>query len=309
MPPMAATLPEVRLSPQGRRALRWVAILAAVVGVLLGIETLVLHLTTDPLIDIRRYYEAGARLNAGQPLYGQTSADTTATYLYPPLLAIVFRPLALLPFPIAAGIWEAVIVAAFALTLRRIGIRPRVLLVLGLLALPTAWALTIGQAQVLVTLLLALGAPWSVALAGQLKVVPVLAALYWVGRGDRRALAQFVAWSVGLVALQVVLAPKASLDFLGTLGPGQIGHVNNFSPWVLSPFLWAILFVVGMVITVALARTHWGWAAAVALSTLAPPRLLTYMLSSLLAVCRRPDGAEERQSARVRAPDAPRARV
>ena len=293
-----------------RRALRLAGFTVAAVGYLAGLAELAMHVAQDPLADVRAYYDAGARLNATLPLYPTAAnPDVADFYRYPPVTAIVFRPLALLPFPIAAGIWEAVIVAAFALTLRRIGIRPRVLLVLGLLALPTAWALTIGQAQVLVTLLLALGAPWSVALAGQLKVVPVLAALYWVGRGDRRALAQFVAWSVGLVALQVVLAPKARLDFLGTLGPGQIGHVNNFSPWVLSPFLWAILFVVGMVITVALARTHWGWAAAVALSTLAPPRLLTYMLSSLLAVCRRPDGAEERQSARVRAPDAPRARV
>ncbi len=263
---------------------------AAVVGYLAGLAELAMHLASDPLADVHAYYDAGARLNAGAPLYPATAnPDVADFYRYPPLTAIVFRPLALLPFPLAAGLWEAVILAAFALTLWQVGIRPRLLLVLGLLALPTAWALAIGQAQVLVTLLLVIGAPWSVALAGQLKVVPVLAAVYWVGRGDRRALARFSAWSAGLVALQVVLAPRASLDFLGTLSPGQIGHVNNFSPWVLSPSLWAALFVAGVVITVAIARTRWGWAAAVVLSTLSPPRLLTYMLSSLLAACRRSD--------------------
>ena len=40
-------------------------------GLLLGIEMLVLHLTTDPLADVHAYYDAGARLNAGLPLYEQ----------------------------------------------------------------------------------------------------------------------------------------------------------------------------------------------------------------------------------------------
>ena len=46
------------------------------------------------------------RLNAGQPLYAQPAGvDEAAFYRYPPLLAIVFRPLALLPFEAAAAVW------------------------------------------------------------------------------------------------------------------------------------------------------------------------------------------------------------
>ena len=65
----------------------------------------------------------------------------------PPLLAILFRPLALLPFPVAAAIWQAIITGALVLTIRRIGVREPVLIAMGCLALPLCWALSIGQAE------------------------------------------------------------------------------------------------------------------------------------------------------------------
>src|SRR4051812_24859556 len=81
--------------------------LAAVVGIILGIETTILHLATDPLADARAYYDAGARLNAGLPLYIQAAGPNDPDfYRYPPLLAIAFRPLAVLPYERAAIIWE-----------------------------------------------------------------------------------------------------------------------------------------------------------------------------------------------------------
>ncbi|MEO5939243.1 MAG: hypothetical protein ABIZ72_00005, partial [Candidatus Limnocylindrales bacterium] len=52
---------------------RRVAVFAAVLGALIGIETIILHLATDPLADVHAYYEAGARLNAGHPLYVQAA--------------------------------------------------------------------------------------------------------------------------------------------------------------------------------------------------------------------------------------------
>ena len=88
---------------------------AAVLGLALGIQTLVLHLSTDPLADVHAYYDGGARLNAGLPLYEQpATTNDNEFYRYPPLLAIVFRPLALLPFEAAAGIWEAFLVVCLA---------------------------------------------------------------------------------------------------------------------------------------------------------------------------------------------------
>lgn len=96
------------LRPATRRRIRYILIGAAVLGAIIGLDTLVLHLRVDPLADVRAYYDAGARLNAGQPLYVQpATTDDAAFYRYPPLLAIAFRPLALLPYEVAALIWRS----------------------------------------------------------------------------------------------------------------------------------------------------------------------------------------------------------
>src|SRR5947209_5562099 len=52
-----------------RRIARLVIFGLAILGLLAGIGVLVMHLRADPLADVRAYYDAGTRLNAGQPLY------------------------------------------------------------------------------------------------------------------------------------------------------------------------------------------------------------------------------------------------
>ncbi|MEO5940031.1 MAG: glycosyltransferase 87 family protein [Candidatus Limnocylindrales bacterium] len=264
--------------------------LGAIVGLLMGVETLVLHLAIDPLVDVHAYYDAGARLNAGEPLYVQSAGTNDAAfYRYPPLLAIAFRPLALLPFAAAAAVWEAVLVGLFVLTIVRLGPRRRwTWLALGMLALPTGWSLAIGQAQVAVTLLMALGAPWALALATNLKLLPALVAIWWIGRRDVRSLGWFALWTASLGLLQIVLEPAGSLAFPGFLGLDQVGAVANVSPYAISPILWVILLVAGGAAAWRLAPTRWGWMAAIALSVLATPRLLVYQLSSLVAAVRDP---------------------
>ncbi|MFL5675179.1 MAG: glycosyltransferase 87 family protein [Chloroflexota bacterium] len=273
-----------------RPSVRIVLVLAAILGLILGIETSILHLTTDPLADVRAYYDAGARLNAGLPLYVPVAhSEVPGAYYYPPLLAIVFRPLALLPYELAAAIWAAVIVGATVATFWRLGVRRSVLIVAGLLALPIAWTVTIGQAQALITLLLAIGAPWAVALAANIKLFPGLVAVYWVGRREWRRLATFAAWMGGLVALQLVLEPKATLAYLDFVRAQQGGGINSLSLYDVSPVLWAISVVVLGLVALRLAPTRWGWAAAVVLSVFAAPRLLSYQLSTLLAALGGPD--------------------
>jgi hypothetical protein len=270
---------------------RRVLVLGAVVGLLLGIETVVLHLTTDPLADVHAYYDAGARLNAGQPLYDQpATTDESDFYRYPPLLAIFFRPLATLSFEAAAAIWMVVLGVAFALTILRLGPRRRATwIALGILALPTGWSLAVGQAQVVVTLLTVLGAPWAIALGANIKVFPLLIAIWWIGRREVRTLAWFAAWMAALIALQFVLAPQATIDFVRTFGLGQVGNVENRSLYALSPVLWAAAVVAGIIVAWRLAPSRWGWAAAVVLSVFATPRLLIYQLSTLVAAIRAPD--------------------
>ena len=262
---------------------------AAVLGLALGIQTLFLHLSTDPLADVHAYYDAGTRLNAGLPLYDQpATTNDNEFYRYQPLLAIVFRPLALLPFEAAAALWEAFLVVCLALTIARLGLNRRTLVVMGMLALPTLWSLAVGQAQIVVTLLTALGSPVALALAAHLKIFPALAAIWWLGGRDVRSFAWFVAWVAAIGVVQLVLEPAGTLAFPSSLGLEQVGNVENRSLYAYSPIAWAVAVVAGTVVAWRLAPTRYGWAAAVALSVLATPRLLIYQLSTLVAALREP---------------------
>ena len=276
------------------RSVRWILVAASVLGLIIGLDTLVLHLQLDPLADVRAYYDAGARLNAGLPLYVQSATtDDPGFYRYPPLLAIAFRPLALLPFETAALVWEGFLLVLFAATLVRLGLRNRwTWIVTGWLAAPIAWSLAVGQAQVAVTFLLALGSPWAIALAGQLKLLPVVAAIYWVGRRDWRSVGRFAAWLVALTLLSYLLEPAGTIAFIGFSDLGQVGNIQNRSLYALSPLLWGV-FVVGLLaVAVRLAPTRAGWALAVVASVLVSPRLLLYQLSTLQAAVRAPEGSD-----------------
>src|SRR5829696_9256466 len=86
-----------------RRMGWWIVYALAAIGGLFGLGVLWFHLTTDPLADVRAYYDAARRLNDGQPLYAATYDPKIPTYyFYPPLLAIVMRPFASLPYHVFA---------------------------------------------------------------------------------------------------------------------------------------------------------------------------------------------------------------
>jgi hypothetical protein len=280
------------MSPTGERRARRVHPLLfalAVIGLLAGVGWIATGLGNDVLSDVHAYYDAATRLNAGQPLYDQAvTTNESAFYRYPPLLAIAFRPLALLPFPLAGAIWEGVVVASLVGLV--VVLRPdrSGWAVAAALALPLIWSVDIGQAQVPVTLLLALGSPWSIALAAHLKVLPALAAIWWVGRRDWRSLGRFVAWLASLGLVQLVLEPAGTLSFPSVFSLGTVGEVRNWSPYAILPWLWGLLVAAGIVVAWRLAPTRWGWAAAVTLSVLATPRLLLYQLMTLLAGMRDP---------------------
>jgi hypothetical protein len=273
------------------RSVQYVLIAAAILGAIIGLDTLRLHLMLDPLADVHAYYDAGARLNAGLPLYQQVATtDDPSFYRYPPLLAIIFRPLATLPFDQAALIWETALLIAFGLTIVRLGIRRRwTWLMLGWLAAPIAWSLAIGQAQVLVTLFLTIGSPWAVAFATNLKVLPILVAIYWIARRDLRSIGWLLAWLAAIALVCFILEPAGSIAFLTFTDLGQVGEVRNLSPYAVSPVLWVGL-VAGLVsLAWRASSSRFGWAAAVTLAVLASPRLLMYQFSTFQAAGRRPD--------------------
>ena len=270
----------------------------AVISAAAGVAVAWMHVVGDPLADAHAYYEAAARLNAGQPLYPPNlNPNDNHIYLYPPLLAQLLRPLALLPYTWFALGWELVVVVTFVWLLQHLGVRERsTWIAIGLLGVPIGWALTIAQAHIPMTLLMAIGQPWSIALAANLKLFPVLIALYWRGRRDWESLLAFFLWLGLIFAAQLIVDLNDTLAFFKAVGFGQTGEpgvLRNFSVYTISPIAWVGLLIAGCILILATAKTRWGWAVAVTVATLAPPRLLTYMLTGLLAGVRRPRAAGE----------------
>ena len=109
------------------------------------------------------------------------------------------------------------------------------------------------------------------------------------------------AWFVALGIVQLVLEPAASLAYPSVFNLGQVGEVRNISPYAISPILWAVLVIGGVIAAVRLGPGRWGWAAAVVLSVFASPRLLVYQLMTLVAATRSPD---ERDRGSLAAPTA-----
>ena len=291
----AARRARLGFGPATQRVFNLLVFAGAVVGAAAGIAVAVMHVLNDPLADAHAYYDAASRLNAGEPLYpAGIDPNGNRIYLYPPLLAVALRPLALMPYEWFAVAWELVIIGSFVALVRYLGVRRKnTWLAIGLLGVPIGWAITVAQAHVPMTLLIAIGQPWSIAVAGNLKLFPVLIAIWWLGRRDFEAFFAFLVWSALLVLAQLVLEFNGTLAYFRRVGFEQIGEVRNLSPYAQSPELWVALFLGGALVTLALARTRWGWAAAVTFATLAPPRLLVYMLMGLLAALRQPKEAGE----------------
>jgi len=284
-----------RIGPTTTHLANLLLFAAAVVGALAGLGVAWMHVLGDPLADAHAYYEAASRLNAGLPLYPPgIDPNSNHIFLYPPMLAILLRPLALLPYEVFALFWELIVIGCLVALVRYLGVRRRsTWIAIGILGVPIGWALTVAQAHIPLTLLLALGQPWSVAVAANLKITPVLIAIWWLGRRDYQAFFAFLVWTGLIVLAQLLLEFNDTLAYFKAVSWDQVGQVRNISPYAQSPVLWVVLGLVGALVTLALARTRWGWAAAVTLATLAPPRLLIYMLTGLLAAVREPRPAGE----------------
>lgn len=71
------------------------------------------------LNDFRVYYGAAQALLAGEPLYGVAHGLDTGVFKYAPVMAMLFVPQALLPYPMAATIQFTLIAAAFIAGMQR----------------------------------------------------------------------------------------------------------------------------------------------------------------------------------------------
>lgn len=199
-------------------------------------------------IDLQVYRLGGRAWLDGTQLYGvllPAAADQWLPFTYPPLAAVLFVPLTLLPLPAALAVLTAASLAALAfvagLVARRVGWRPRLglvgvggALVVGLALEPVRETLWFGQVNLVLMAMVAADCllprtPWPrgllIGLAAAVKLTPAVFVLFFLPRRDWKPVATALAAFVGASVLGAVLAPSAwgSYWFGVLLEPDHIG--------------------------------------------------------------------------------------
>lgn len=272
-----------------------------------------------PIHDAITYLAAGERLNAGHLLYalspGDRIVDTTPAFftaplLSPPLVAVLWRPLAALPDPLGVGIWLAIhALAMIALISFAVRSWTACLLVV-LISMGVAIELVTGN----LTGLLAAGyalvwlkreRPWVgalIAFMAALKLLPVVFVGFLVCRRDVRGLGWFVLGGIACAAIVVVGAGAGSFaDYL------HVAQSSLPQPWSLPyylgvPWIAPVLLAAGT-IAAALLPERWSYrlcvlTVLVAAPTFGPAYLI--VLVDLLV----PNADDQRRSARADPPSA-----
>ena len=233
------------------------------------------------LTDLKAYLAAAELLATGGNPFDVALVERGLPYHfhYSPWFAALFIPLTALPVEAVRIGWSVVLLLAVGIALiplmRRTGVGGLPLTML------MAFLLTNLVAEGNVQPLLLAGLVWSlerragpvmIGVAASLKLVPILLALVYLGRGEwRRAIL------AGVVAA-ALLAPTLLFEL-----PPTATDTGGTGLFTTQPILWALSALAACATTVWLARTRFAWLAATTASMLALPRLLIFDVTSLLA--------------------------
>ncbi|WP_179229155.1 glycosyltransferase 87 family protein [Parenemella sanctibonifatiensis] len=224
------------------RPIGWLLALAATVAVALLVRCWFGHSPDD----IEVFVRAGAAFTSGESPYHSGGLP----FIYPPIAAVLFAPLAAGPSLLAGLIWTAFSSAACLLLVRWAGVLSPltaglVAVVAVALAAPFFETIRIGQVGVILAAVIVLDdvvgrtqPRWAGVLTGlatAVKLTPGLFVLADACRRDwRRALVAAVAITA-LMAAGVALMPGASLEFAQLVtevgGDSATVHMSNQSVW------------------------------------------------------------------------------
>jgi hypothetical protein len=276
------------------RPLRWVVALAAAGVMLWTISGL---LPYGAAWDAPTYLAAGERLNAGHELYALGPGDRPVAeaekfhspLLSPPLVAVVWRPLALLG-EISMVYWWLACLAAIAVVFSVVIGRGTVVGVVGLLVLatPLAWEMLAANMNGLI--LLGLASAWLLHERGHDRAAGVVigvmtVAKLWPG---------LVLFALPIRAFPGAIVGAGAAAIVSVLGAGVSNHLaylsvgSDVSPSPLSlPGItgipWPVLAAAGLVGVLALRkRPRQAWVVAIVTMVLASPVLYINHLALLL---------------------------
>lgn len=170
--------------------------------------------------DLVAYVDAAQRMLARQPLYPIALRESiylgAGEFLYPPLAAVPFVPLALVPFELARAIWTVILLVVAAIVgfylLRPVppAVRPWAVAAY-VLYLPLIAEITLGNLNLVTLALCLLAWHWreravlggsTVAVAVGLKLLPVAIPFFFLAAGAGR----MVLWAAGTGAGSIMLS-------------------------------------------------------------------------------------------------------
>jgi hypothetical protein len=217
------------------RVLR-IAIPSLAIGLVVMIQTIYFARGFIPG-DAFTYLAAGERLNAGHLLYALSPGDRpvdlkppywTVPLLSPPPIAVLFRPLALIPNDVGPYVWWAICIASIVGTTLVMMRRRPILIGLAVFALSIPLVYEIGVGNLNALLIAGIVGAWYLLARGRdiaagaviagmtaLKLTPVV--LAWWLITQRR-------WS----AVRAFIAAGAVLALISLLGAGLSAHLEYF---------------------------------------------------------------------------------
>lgn len=240
-------------------------------------------------------YRTGARvLLDGGDIYGALPpviGDFGLPFTYPPLAAIAFVPLAVLPLGLGKIVFTLVSVAALAVTLRLVLARLRpdmgaraswtvtaVAVAVALQLEPVRETISFGQINLVLMALVAADVltkkpKWPrgllIGLAAAIKLTPGAFLLLFLLQRDWRTSARIVASAAGFTALGFVVMPEASVKYwtqtlpdTGRIGPAYFANNESFKaviarfdpPELLGSVLWLAAVAVMLVVAAVAIR-------------------------------------------------------
>ena len=255
------------------RVLR-IAIPALAIGLVAAIQTVYFDRGFIPG-DAFTYLAAGERLNAGHLLYALSPGDRpvdlkppfwTVPLLSPPPIAVLFRPLALLPNDLGPYVWWAICLASLVGTTLVMMRRRPILIGLAVIALSIPLVYDIGVGNLNSLLIAGIVGSWYLLTRGRdatagaviaamtaLKLTPVVLAWWLITQRRWTAVRAFVV--AGLVLLVVSVAGaglSAHLEYLGIVRQTSAAGTSDWSLAGIARFAGVDPAVASLLPTVAL---------------------------------------------------------
>jgi hypothetical protein len=197
-------------------------------------------------------------------------------YRYPPPLIQALAPLHVLPWPLFAGLWIALLYLVF------LGLAGRWALLL-LITPPVLAELELGNVNLLVALAIVAGFrhPWTWSFVVLTKVSPGVGLLWFAARREWRQLAIAVAATAFVALVSFALAPSLWAEFLVAMRV-QVSGLPETAPFNLEIPI-ALRILVAAALVVVGARANRPWVVPVA-ATLAAPAIWANVLVILVGI-------------------------